>query len=161
MGVGTGREIPATELTGLFKRTFGEREGKLKQVHYERIERLMRKCIETGNGKICAAYSQEGTLSAAVFFLTDKDRVYYLFAASDQVARENGAMFFLVDRFIGEHAGSSFILDFEGGNDPDLGRFYKSFGAGEVCYDHILINRLPFLTNWGFRLYKAARKMVK
>ena len=121
----------------------------------------MRKCIETGHGRICAAFSQEGTLSAAVFFLTDKERVYFLFAASDPIARENGAMFFLVDQFIVEHAGSSLILDFEGGNDPDLGRFYKSFGAGEVYYDRILINRLPSLTDVGFRLYKASRKMVK
>jgi hypothetical protein len=70
-------------------------------------------------------------------------------------ARENGAMFLLIDRFLSEHAGKSLKLDFEGGNDPNLGRFYKSFGAAEVPYPAIQINRLPMIA--GKALYFARK----
>ena len=36
---------------------------------------------------------------------------------------------FLIDQFIKTSANSSFLFDFEGSNDENLARFYKSFGA--------------------------------
>jgi len=160
-GVNTGRSLRAEELVNLFRENFGEREGKLGPVHYERLEKLIGICQKRGIGSMRAAFNEEGLLCAGVFFLTDGNRVYYLFAASGPEARENGAMFQLIDQFIREHAGRTLILDFEGGNDANLGRFYKSFGASEVLYNHILWNRLPFILNAGFRLSKAIRKQVK
>ena len=68
-----------------------------------------------------------------------------LFAATDYSTRENGSMFLLLDAFIREHANQPLLLDFEGGNDPNLGRFYKSFGARETTYPFIRISRIPFL----------------
>lgn len=160
-GVNTGRNLRAEELVKLFRENFGEREGKLHEVHYERMESLIEICKKKGIGSLWAAFDEEGLLSAGVFFLTDNNRVYYLFAASGAEARENGAMFQLIDQFIREHSGRPLILDFEGGNDANLGRFYKSFGASEILYNRILWNRLPFLLNAGFRLGNAIRKQVK
>jgi hypothetical protein len=161
MGVSAGRAVKTDELLGLFRRNFGNREGKLKPFHYEQLATLLNKCLEMGKGEIRSTFSEQGALSAAAFFLRDNDRIYNLFAASDHIARENGAMFRLIDQYIREHAGSHLIFDFEGGNDPDLGRFYKSFGATEVFYDRIVINRLPFILDTGFRLAKAMRKIIK
>ena len=158
MGVNTGRNVRIDELVELFRRNFGAQEGKLKPFHYERLERLMKECFDKGQGEIRGAFNEQGILSAAAFLLTDADRIYFLFAASDHLSRENGAMFLLIDQFIREHAGRSLIFDFEGGNNPNLGRFYKSFGATEAFYHRIVINRLPFLLKAGLKLKRTMQK---
>jgi len=160
-GVNTGRNIRADELVTLFRANFGEREGKLKDIHYERMETLMKTGLDKGIGCVRGAFDEQGLLSSAAFFLSDGNRVYFLFAASASSARENGAMFQLIDQFIRENAGKKLILDFEGGNDPDLGRFYKSFGVSEILYHRLLWNRLPALINAGLKMTRAIRKRLK
>jgi len=135
---GTGAE----ELIDLFRRNFGEKEGKLRDRHYDVLRRLIMCCIDHDQGYILGSKTKEGSLAAGAFFLFDRAHIYFLFAASSPEARQNGAMFLLIDRFIAEHAGKELILDFEGGHDKDLGRFYKSFGAVDVPYPVLQINRL-------------------
>lgn len=136
------RTTGVDELIGLFRENFGKKEGKLKDHHYLTLRRLIVHCLVHHMGYILASKTKEGLLSAGAFFLFDQSRVYFLFAASSPEARENGAMFYLIDHFIAEKAGSNLILDFEGGNDPNLGRFYRSFGAVEVHYPALTVNRL-------------------
>ena len=109
-------------------------------------------------GYILGSDNKQGVLSAGAFFLFDHLRVYFLFAASNPEARENGAMFFLIDRFIAERSGSNHVLDFEGGNDPNLGRFYKGFGALEVPYLALRINRLSKVATRGLYFMRKLRK---
>lgn len=146
------------ELIGLFRDNYGRKEGKLKEEHYAIIRRLMLYCIRQDRGVILTSEKQGEELSAAAFFLSDQSRVYFLFAASAPGARENGAMFLLIDRFIADHASSEMILDFEGGNDPNLGRFYNSFGAEEVRYPALRISRIPKMAEWGFNYIRKCRK---
>ena len=150
--VNKGSNIRTGELVKLFRENFGQKEGKLKDFHYERMDRLMNICIENGSGSLRAAFDDKGHLSSSAFFLHDGNRIYFLFAASAPSARENGSMFSLIDSFIKENSASPVILDFEGGNDANLGRFYKSFGAGEITYHRLLWNRLPGLMNAGIKL---------
>jgi hypothetical protein len=49
----------------------------------------------------------------------------------------------LMDNVVVEHAGSGLVLDFAGGNDPQLARFYSGFGAERELYFRALVNRLP------------------
>ena len=63
-------------------------------------------------------------------------------------------MFLLVDNFIRENAGQALILDFEGSNDQNVSRFYRGFGAKEVHYSQVTINRLPGWVN----LLRSLRK---
>lgn len=160
-GVNTGRNLRPDELVKLFRENFGEREGKLKDIHYERMETLIKTSLDKGIGNVHGAFEEQGLLSAAAFFLSDGNRVYFLFGASAPSARDNGAMFQLIDQFIREHAGNTMILDFEGGNDPNLGRFYKNFGASEAVYNRFLRNRLPVLLNAGLKLSRVIREKVK
>jgi hypothetical protein len=143
MEISLGRVVRTDDLISLFRENFGKREGKLKDTHYEILRDIINHGLERKIGHISGAFSETGLLSAAAFFLFDEQRVYFLFAASSPEARDNGAMFMLIDRFIAENAQKTLILDFEGGNDPNLGRFYKSFGASEVFYPALFINRLP------------------
>jgi hypothetical protein len=146
------------ELIGLFRENFGRKEGKLKDMQYDTLRRLITYGIEHGSGYILGAKSDPGILSACAFFLSDYKRVYFLFAASAPEARENGAMFFLIDRFIAENAGKDLVLDFEGGNDPNLGRFYQSFGASKVPYPAMKISKLSPLSERGLNLIRKLRK---
>lgn len=141
-GVTIGRKIEVDELIILFRENFGKKENKLQFRDYAILRKLLVHSMEEGLGKITGAFSSDGSLSAAAFFLKDSDRVYFLFAASAPEARENGAMFLLVDHFIRENALQPLTLDFEGGNDPGVGRFYKSFGAKEIPYCQLKIDRL-------------------
>ncbi|MEI6888799.1 MAG: hypothetical protein ACOYM0_02330 [Bacteroidales bacterium] len=160
-GVNTGRNVGTDELVRLFRENFGEKEGKLKEHHYEQMGTLIKAGMQNRQGFVRGAFDESGLLSAAAFFLADSSRIYFLFAASGPRARENGAMFFLIDQFIRENAEKPIILDFEGGNDPNLGRFYKSFGASEVLYHRLLRNSLPALLNTTLKLTRAVRKRVK
>jgi hypothetical protein len=82
----------------------------------------------------------------------------FLFSATNEDARESGAMPMLISQFIFSAAGNHLTLDFEGSNDPQLGRFYKSFGAQKIEYPSISINRLPFPLRQTFSIYKKIRR---
>ncbi|MEI7897102.1 MAG: GNAT family N-acetyltransferase [bacterium] len=157
-GIGISRIADVDLLIDLFRENFGRKEGKLKAVHYATLRQLLLHCIGGNRGYILGANSKTGSLSAAAFFLFDNSRVYYLFAASAPEARENGAMFLLIDRFIAENTGKGLTLDFEGGNDPNLGRFYKSFGAVEEPYATLKIDRLLPLTRRAVNFVRRLRK---
>lgn len=159
--VKTSDKVSPEELVKLFRENFGEKEGKLQAMHYDRILKLIKVCTEKRESRILGAYDKHNELSAAAFLPADGKRFYFLFAASASIARENGAMFLLIDQFIREHSQTSNILDFEGGNDPGLGRFYKSFGSSEVKYHRIVRNGLPVLLNTGLKLARALRRNVK
>jgi len=146
-GIAIQTETGPGALVAMFRDNFGKKEGKLKSRHYDIMEKIIAYGHQSGTGYILGAHAKDGTLSSAAFFLQGISRAYFLFAASVPASRENGAMFFLVDKFIRDHAGEAVTLDFEGGNDPGLGRFYKSFGARETKYPLLEINRLPWVFN--------------
>lgn len=131
------------ELIKLFRTSFGEKEGKLTQSHYNRLENLMKELISRNMASLEGIFGKDEKLLAGACFVKDNNRWYFLFAASDPVARENGAMFTLINRFISNHAEEDTILDFEGGNDTQLGRFYHGFGAEKVSYPALRLNRFP------------------
>ncbi|MFH1936345.1 MAG: hypothetical protein ABIK52_02125 [Bacteroidota bacterium] len=138
------RKISVDELISLFRNNFGQREGKLGYRNYITIERLIAQCMKRASGILMGAGNREEHLDAGAFFLKDRTRFILLLAASDINTRSNGAMFMLLDTFIREQAGQPALLDFEGGNEPNLGRFYKSFGARETTYPFVRITRIPF-----------------
>lgn len=130
-------------LIGLFRKTYGVKEGKLKDVHYQTATLLLNDLILREKAHTEGIYDRNGILMAGACLAFDRERYYFLFAASSPQARENGAMFLLIDRFIQQHARQQAMLDFEGGNDAGTGRFYKGFGASEVRYLFLSLNRLP------------------
>jgi hypothetical protein len=114
-------------------------------------------CLKNTFSLTLGAYLPDDTLCAGIFFLQDRDRFIYHFAASDKNARENGAVFMLIDSFIKEHAGQPLILDFEGSSDQNVARFYRGFGAKETGFKEILINRLPGKVDWMVNFMKKFR----
>jgi hypothetical protein len=142
------RKIEPDELITLFSENYGRKEDALKFRHYEMLRTLMNHSLRHTFSIATGAFLPDGTLCAGIFLLRDHDRFIYLLAATDQNARENGAMTLLVDRFIKEHSGQPLILDFEGSSDPNVARFYKGFGAQESVFHELVINRLPAGIRW-------------
>ncbi|MCX6266168.1 MAG: GNAT family N-acetyltransferase [Bacteroidetes bacterium] len=157
-GVLISHSTGVDELIDLFRYNFGEKEGKLKESNYATLRRLITHGLDHNLGFILGSTTKEGILSAGAFFLFDHARVYFLFAASGAEARENGGMFFLIDQFIDDNSGKNLILDFEGGNDANLGRFYKSFGAIETLYPTLHLNRLSKGAERGLYFIRRFRK---
>jgi hypothetical protein len=137
------RKVGPDELITLFRENYGTKEVRVHYYHYDMFRRLMQYCLSHTISTITGVFLPDGTMCAGAFFLKDENRVIFQLAASDSRARENGAMFLLVDSFIREHAGQPVILDFEGSNDKNVARFYKGFGAGEIYYSRVIIDRLP------------------
>jgi hypothetical protein len=140
------RKVEPDELIALFRDNYGKREGKLNFSHYNVIRQLMAYALKNTFSTAVGVYENERDLCAGAFFLKEPSRVIFLFAASNEAARQNGAMFLLVDSFIREHAGQAVTLDFEGSNDPNVARFYKGFGARECTYQLVRIDRMNPLT---------------
>jgi hypothetical protein len=145
------KQIPAHLIINLFRHNKGAQVENLQPADYERLEHLIETCLEKGRAQIWGVMTKEKRLCAGAFFVESNGKVIFLFSGSNQVARSNSAMPFLIDRFIQENANRDLILDFEGSNDLNLARFYKSFGSKECVYLQVKVNRLP----WYARLFKA------
>lgn len=131
------------ELVALFTANRGAVLNHITDLHYTRLIALMYKAIGNETGFISGCYKNNNLLCGA-FFLNFRNRLIFLFSALSEEGKKNSAMFFLLNETIRQFSGNPVILDFEGSNEPNLARFYKSFGAIEVKYPRIVFNRLPF-----------------
>ena len=141
------KSVSASDIISIFRKNTGKKINNLTEKNYKVLSTLINTCLRKGHGEIWGAFSQE-KLCAGVVWLTKGDRAIFLFSATNQEAKKTGAMFFLIDKFIQEHAGQKMILDFEGSNLPGLARFYKGFGSEEYVYLQIRKNNLPKLVRW-------------
>lgn len=145
--VGLQKGISPAELIRIFRKNTGKKINNLTGKNYKVLENLIHTCRQKGFAEIWGA-TFEGKLCAGVVWLVKGNRAIFLFSATDPQAKKTGAMFFLIDRFIQDHAGKKMILDFEGSNLPGLARFYKGFGSEEYVYLQIRKNNLPKLVRW-------------
>ncbi len=147
--------IAPADLIGIFRKNTGKKINNLTDKNYKVLLNLINICIQKGYAEVWGAYSEgnpstplRARLCAGVVWLTMGNRSIFLFSATDAEAKRSGAMFFLIDRFIQEHAGGKMILDFEGSNLPGLARFYKGFGSEELVYLQVRRNSLPKIVRW-------------
>lgn len=138
------KNIKPNELINLFKNNKGKEIKGFMEAEYKTLERLIFMSIHKGLGIIYGVFNSNNELCAGAFFTRHNRRLIFLFSGSNHLAKENGAMFFLIDSVIREYSPRQITLDFEGSNDKNLARFYKGFGSKEVFYDRIRINRMRF-----------------
>ncbi len=113
-----------------------------------RLRNILAFAMTKSMGQVYGVYSPQNELCAAAFFLRFKNRVTYLNAATSYEGRELNAMYFLIDQFIFENAGSEFMIDFEGSVIPGVARLYEGFGATPEVYHHLKWNKLPIWLRW-------------
>ncbi len=144
----------------LFRKNKGREFKHLKNKNYKRLNRLIYELINKGLVKTYGVYSTENNLSAGAIFLFYQNRVIFLFSAINEHARKIYAMPKIIDNLIKNFSNNQLILDFEGSNDYNLARFYKSFGSKEVNYYTIVMNRLPLLLKLSFLLIKKIKLII-
>lgn len=141
----------ADDIIKIFRENKGAKLKNLKEKHYRLLRRLVNEAREHDQCEVVGVMRESILIGGAIFF-SFYNRFIYLFSGTSAAARETGAMFFLIDKFIQTHAATKTILDFEGSNDTNLARFYKSFGAEETVYLQLKINNLPRIMRWAKQL---------
>lgn len=132
-------------LIHLFRTGKGSSISHFTEADYKNLEHIMHVAINKHCGQVLMAYDEGNRAVAGCFLLFGSNRVILLFSGNSKEGKENAALPFLIDEFIKTYANSSFLFDFEGSNDENLARFYKSFGSENQSYQNLKINRLPLL----------------
>lgn len=138
------KNIKPSELIKLFRDNKGKDLNTFTDEDYKTLERIIYMSMHKGLGYVYGVYDTANQLCAAAFFLRHRNSLVFLFSGSNEQARQNRGMFFLIDSIIKNNSPSPVTLDFEGSNDDNLARFYRGFGATEVYYDRLKINRAAF-----------------
>lgn len=133
------------DLVQLFRQNRGKQLTHLSNDAYAILLRLINACIHRGIAEVMGAYTDRMELCAGAIFVRSHEKAIFLFSAVNAEARTNGAMSLIINQFIRQNAGSHLTLDFEGSNDPDLARFYKSFGATALTYQRVIMSKIPGL----------------
>lgn len=131
----------------LFRENRGAEISNLKEHDYKVLVQLIYQAIHRGKAQVMNVMNEHNELCAGAFFIESNNKVIFLFSGLSDEGKNLNAMAFLIDSFIRQNAGKNITLDFEGSNDVNLARFYKSFGSKECIYTQVKINRLPFPLN--------------
>ncbi len=121
---------------------------------FKNLTRLMYKSIHSGMGQVMTVIDAGNRISAQGFFVYFKGRITNLFPMASSVGRQNGAMFLLLDAIIRANCGTNFLLDFEGSEDSNVGRFYRGFGAVDKPYFFVQKTTIPGFLKPMFKLKK-------
>jgi hypothetical protein len=151
------KNIKPDDIIDLFRKNRGKDITHLGDKDYLKLKRIAYTCMYKGIANIQGVYDQHNQLCAGAFFILSNNKAIFLFSGLSEDGRQAGAMPFLIDSFIREHAGRHLTFDFDGSNDPNLARFYKSFGSRECIYQRLVINRLPF----DLKVFKKYYRMIK
>ncbi|MBK0403417.1 GNAT family N-acetyltransferase [Adhaeribacter sp. BT258] len=131
-----------SELIKLYRQTRGKDLKDVKDRHYHLFQNQYAFLLKNASVQI-SEIRKNGVLIAGALFLKQPGKLIFLFSATSETGKKHGAMAFILDQLVQQHAGSRTILDFEGSSIPNLARFYSSFGAKPVSYLSVSRNNLP------------------
>lgn len=137
-------DVTPKEVTALFKSNIGRKAGRIRDIHYQRLESLMELCLNRGYGKIAGVRSPKGKLLWCMFIIDSCNRITMLVTVGSRKSREMRTGYHVVDQIIRENAGSDKVLDFAGSSVPSIAVFMKSFGSLRKGYHRIYRNTLPW-----------------
>jgi hypothetical protein len=160
-GLKYSSEINADEIITIFRQNRGKEIHTLKEKDYLILKKIISTCLYKKIAHIKGIRTKEGKLCAGAVFIESNKKVIFLFSATNDEARSAGGMSFLIDSFIRDNSQRNLTLDFEGSNDPNLARFYKSFGAKECIYHHYKKNDLPWILAKSVTFMKWLRKLMR
>lgn len=145
------------EVVQLFRQNRGKYLTHLNNNEYSILLHLINVCIHRGIAEVIGAYGDHNGLCAGAIFVRSHEKAIFLFSAVNAEARTNGAMTLIIDQFIRRNASNQLTLDFEGSNNPELARFYKSFGATALIYPRIIISKLPLAADIALKLLRLSQ----
>lgn len=153
-GFSISKNIKPDDIIALFRKNRGQTIHHLRDGDYLRLKRIAYTTMYKGMASIQGVYDRQNELVAGAFFIRSNNKSIFLFSGLSEEGRRGGAMPFLIDSYIRQHAGQQLTFDFDGSNDPHLARFYKSFGSKECAYQRLMIDRLPAYLKFALYLYK-------
>ena len=121
-----------------------DRTSHFTEADYANFTSLYKFLHQQKKAVACGVYTAANELVASCVYFFSHNRAYYILVGNHPNGRTQGASHFLIDRFIHDHAGTSLLLDFEGGDFHNLAFFYSSFGAQLEVYPALYVNRLPW-----------------
>jgi hypothetical protein len=146
--------IKPEDIIQVFRSNKGKDISNLKDSDYDLLRRMIYVMIYKRTARVVGVYNEMNELCAGAFFVFSGKKVIFFFSGTNALAKNTAAMPLLIDDFIRKHAGSHLTFDFEGSNDPNLARFYKSFGSEEVNYLHYHHNKLHPVLKAGLMIKK-------
>jgi hypothetical protein len=147
------KHVRPEEVIRLFRNDRGREVKSWGEDQY----RLLLKLLYTGMHKnrmdTYGVLSSRNEIISAAVFLKSRKSLVFLFSGNSEEGKTTGAMPFLIDKYIEDHAEMHLILDFEGSNNENLARFYRSFGSSPIYYPEFKSARGPKL----FQKYLLSR----
>lgn len=114
---------------------------------YERFNALVTELLLIKKCYCIGARDNAGNLIAGSIYTIFKNRITFIINGNTPESLENGATHLLMDFTIKKFCNASFILDFEGSDQPSFTRFYEQYGARAETYFFLRQNKLPFPLN--------------
>jgi len=116
-----------------YENNYGKRTPHVQLPDFERLSALLQlKELEQEVYIYHNPNSKE--IEAISIFVLRGNQIYYMLSAVIAEAKQNCALFYIMDAVIKKYAGKNYILDFEGSIIPSLARFNLGFGAIEQIY---------------------------
>lgn len=145
------------EVVRLFKENNGKQYRNITALDYLRFKRMIYTAVYKGMADVYGVYDRTNELCAGGVFIRSHNRASFLFSGLSKFGKEISAMPFLIDSYIQDHAEHHLTFDFEGSNNKQLARFYKSFGAQEVWYSKLILNRMNFIQTFAFNIHRKLK----
>jgi hypothetical protein len=117
---------------------------KIKPAEYSKLTNMFQMASHKGH-VISLAAKIDDRLLAIYILLKDQHYVYSVIGGSSTEGKETGAFYMLTDHAIKTVSGTDRLFRFEGSDLPGIAHFNQQFGAKPFYYNHLKLNRLPFL----------------
>jgi hypothetical protein len=137
-------EDPAL-IVQLYRQNYANRHRNISDSIYEKLVRCSGIAFKGNLSETYMAKSISGETLAYYMILQDEHFVYSLLGGSTGAGKKLGAFYLLTDAIIRDHAGTKKIFRFEGSDIPGISFFDTLFGPQKISYQHLVMNRLPFL----------------
>jgi Acetyltransferase (GNAT) domain len=111
-----------------------ERQGMSMPYSADLVRRLDAACSARGARRMFLAEGSDGVPHAVLYLVWDHASAYYLMSGSDPSRRTSGAMSLLMWEAIRYASQVTRRFDFEGSMLQPVERFFRAFGARQVCY---------------------------
>jgi hypothetical protein len=152
------RNARPEEVIHIFRRNRGKEFRHLREKDYRRLSRIIYTALHKGIADIRGLTGPGNMLLAGAVFVKSNRKAVFLFSGLTPEGREMGAMPMLIDSFIRENVGSHLTFDFDGSNDPNLARFYRSFGSTPCRYQRLYVDRLGTIPGLAVNLLRRIRQ---
>lgn len=141
----TRGEETASDIINLFRNNRGQgEEVHFRDNDYIRLQRMSDYLLEHNLLEVYGVRTNDNKLAAGALFVKDGNRRWFWFSGRDNRLSECKPMFLLLDTYISDHAESDLYLDFNGSSNPNVARFYQSFGSSRLFISFVRQFKNPF-----------------